>query len=55
MAWERVKGNIGGRSAGVDGMTSRRTGSVGGELALLNDIRELLRARTFRPLPVRER
>jgi len=56
MAWERVKGNIGGRSAGVDGMTvTAARARVGGELALLNDIRELLRARTFRPLPVRER
>jgi RNA-directed DNA polymerase len=56
MAWERVKGNTGGRSAGVDGMTViAARARVGGELALLDDIRVSLRERTFRPLPVRER
>lgn len=56
MAWERVKGNTGGRSAGVDGMTVTRVRvRVGGEWAFLHDIRERLRARTFRPLPTRER
>lgn len=56
VAWERVKGNVGGRSAGVDGMsvTAVRV-RVGGELAFLDEIRELVRARAFRPLPVRER
>ena len=56
VAWERVKGNTGGRSAGVDGMTvTVARARVGGEQALLDDIRDSLRQQTFRPLPVRER
>lgn len=56
VAWERVKGNTGGRSAGVDGMTvTSARARAGGEQALLDDIRSSLRERTFRPLPVRER
>jgi RNA-directed DNA polymerase len=56
MAWERVKGNTGGRSAGVDGMTvTSARARTGGEQALLDDIRTSLRDGTFRPLPVRER
>jgi RNA-directed DNA polymerase len=56
VAWDRVKGNTGGRSAGVDGMTvTAARARVGGELAFLNDIRDSLRQQTFRPLPVRER
>lgn len=56
VAWERVKGNTGGRSAGVDGMTvTKARARVGGELALLDDIRDSLRQQRFRPLPVRER
>jgi RNA-directed DNA polymerase len=56
VAWERVKSNTGARSAGVDGMSvTAARARVGGELAFLDDIRESLRQRTFRPLPVRER
>lgn len=56
IAWERVKRNTGSRSAGVDGVsvTAIRARSSG-ELAFLDEIRGSLRARTFRPLPVRER
>ena len=56
VAWERVKGNTGSRSAGVDGMSvTAARARVGGEQAFLDDIRDSLRQQTFRPLPVRER
>ncbi len=55
-AWTRVSGNTGGRSAGVDGRTvaaiERSDPGVEGFLA---DLRAQLKARTFVPLPVRER
>lgn len=55
-AWTRVKGNTGGRSAGVDGRTvaaiERSDLGVEGFLA---DLRAQLKARRFAPLPVRER
>jgi RNA-directed DNA polymerase len=51
-AWERVHGNKGGRTAGVDGVVPR---SIPKEsTALLSDLRTELRGRTFRPQPVRE-
>lgn len=56
IAWERVRGNTGGRSAGVDGQTvSRIRAQVDGEAGFLDEIRASLRDRTFRPEPVRER
>jgi RNA-directed DNA polymerase len=55
-AWERVSGNTGARSAGVDRRTVRSiTESALGAVGLLEGIRADLKARTFRPLPVRER
>src|SRR5882762_164825 len=55
-AWERVSGNTGARSAGVDRRTVRSiTDSTMGVVGLLEEIRAGLKARTFRPLPVRER
>jgi RNA-directed DNA polymerase len=53
IAWERVKGNRGARSAGIDGVKPRSI--VFGVDALLSGLRGELKARTFRPLPVRER
>jgi RNA-directed DNA polymerase len=55
MAWERVAGNRGARSAGVDGMTAAFVGERIGVECFLAGLREQLKARTFRPLPVRER
>lgn len=56
VAWDRVRGNTGSRSPGVDGMTvADIRGRAGGVTAFLDDIRTALRQRTFRPLPVRER
>lgn len=55
IAWKRVQGNRGARTAGVDGQTARYITAERGEEHFLADIRDELRARTFRPLPVRER
>ena len=54
-AWERVAGNTGARTAGVDRITVRHILDYPGVEAFLDDLREQLRQRTFRPLPVRER
>jgi len=54
VAWSRVRGNKGSRSAGVDGRTARQIEQSGVE-AFLDDLRGQLKARTFQPLPVRER
>jgi RNA-directed DNA polymerase len=54
-AWRRVRGNRGSRSAGVDGDTAHYVESVRGVEAFLADLRTDLKARRFRPLPVRER
>jgi RNA-directed DNA polymerase len=53
VAWERVRGNRGARSAGVDGVQPRSI--VFGAGAFLVGLRDELKARTFRPLPVRQR
>jgi group II intron reverse transcriptase/maturase len=53
VAWERVRGNRGARSAGVDGVAPRSV--VSGAADLLAGLRVDLKARSFVPLPVRER
>jgi RNA-directed DNA polymerase len=53
VAWERVRGNRGARSAGVDGVKPRSI--VFGAAELLGGLRDDLKARRFEPLPVRER
>jgi RNA-directed DNA polymerase len=55
VAWDRVRGNRGARSAGVDGQTARYIEAVRGRDLYLADLRAELKARTFMPLPVRER
>lgn len=57
VAWERVSGNTGGRTAGVDGRSARTISTLAGvhAEAFLRDIGDQLRAGVFRPLPVRER
>jgi hypothetical protein len=55
VAWERVSGNTGGRTAGVDGLSARSVAAGAGVEAFLRGIRDQLKAGTFRPLPVRER
>ena len=53
-AFERVAGNTGARTAGVDGVRAADV-VASGVLAHLDDIRAALKAEAFRPLPVRER
>jgi RNA-directed DNA polymerase len=52
VAWHRVRGNRGARSAGVDGV---KPNSILFGTALLEGLRAELKARTFSPMPVRER
>jgi RNA-directed DNA polymerase len=55
VAWERVRSNKGSRTAGIDGESAREIESQrGGAVAFANDLRADLKARTFRPQPVRE-
>jgi RNA-directed DNA polymerase len=53
VAWDRVRTNRGARSAGVDGVAPRSILFGTGEF--LAELRDDLKARRFRPLPVRER
>jgi RNA-directed DNA polymerase len=55
VAWDRVRGNKGARTAGVDGETAYYVETVRGVKGLLDELRSQLRDRSFRPLPVRER
>ena len=55
VAWARVRGNRGARTAGVDGMTAHYIEDVRGVGPFLHDLRADLKARRFTPLPVRER
>jgi RNA-directed DNA polymerase len=55
MAFDRVAGNQGARTAGVDGLTVAEVEERIGVPGFLDDLRAQLRAGTFRPLPVRER
>jgi RNA-directed DNA polymerase len=54
MAFERVAGNTGARTAGVDGIRAADV-ETSGIIACLDRIHSELKAGTFRPLPVRER
>jgi RNA-directed DNA polymerase len=53
-AWQRVKGNRGARSAGVDGQTAYYIKAVRGEQAFLSELQAALKARRFQPVAVRE-
>ena len=53
VAWRRVRGNKGARSAGVDGVAPRSI--VFGTEGFLGGLRDDLKARRFSPVPVRER
>ena len=54
VAWSRVSRNRGSRTAGVDAATRRHVEARGVD-QFLTELREELRAGTFRPLAVRER
>ena len=53
VAWNRVRGNRGARTAGVDGIAPRAI--LHGAEVLLRGLREALKARQFSPQRVRER
>ena len=55
VAWDRVRHNKGARTAGVDGETARYIEAVRGAEGFLAELREDLKTRAFRPLPVRRR
>jgi len=55
VAWRRVRGNKGARTAGVDGQTAHTIQAGQGVAAFLEDLRADLKAQRFEPLPVRER
>ncbi|KQV11393.1 group II intron reverse transcriptase/maturase [Kitasatospora sp. Root107] len=53
-AFDRVAGNWGARSPGVDGLTAADVEESIGVPGFLNDLRTALKEGSFRPLPVRE-
>jgi RNA-directed DNA polymerase len=53
VAWDRVRGNAGARSAGIDGLAPRSIGADAG--AFLDGLRAALKARQFVPTPAREK
>ena len=55
IAWVRVRGNKGAKTAGVDGWTAPSIAAWKGVNAFLAELRSQLKDRSFRPLPVRER
>jgi RNA-directed DNA polymerase len=55
MAWDRVRGNKGAGTAGVDGRTTASIAAYQGVEEFLEELRSELKDRSFRPLPVRER
>jgi RNA-directed DNA polymerase len=55
VAWDRVRGNKGARTAGVDGRTAASIQAGQGVGEFLDGLRASLKDRSFRPLPVRER
>ncbi len=55
VAFDRVAGNRGANTPGVDGWTVALVGERIGVPGFLDDLRAQLKAGAFRPLPVRER
>ena len=55
VAFDRVAGNRGASTAGVDGLTAAWVQERIGVPGFLEELRAALKAGTFRPLPVRER
>ncbi len=54
VGWDRVRGNRGARTAGVDGVKPRAVATKDGE-EFLRELRDDLKARRFAPQPVRQR
>ncbi len=55
VAWDRVRGNKGARTAGVDGQTAYYVEAEIGVEVFLGRLRAEIKDRSFRPLPARER
>src|SRR5205823_12242393 len=55
VAWDRVRGNKGAKTAGVDGRTAVSIIAGVGVEQFLAGLRASLKDRSFQPLPVRER
>jgi RNA-directed DNA polymerase len=55
VAFTRVAGNTGARTAGVDGLTAADIAEAVGVPGFLDDLRGALKDGSFRPLPVRQR
>ena len=55
VAWDRVSGNKGARTAGVDRVTPASIAEGAEVVKFLGQVREQLKSRSFAPLPVRER
>ncbi|MFH8519681.1 reverse transcriptase domain-containing protein [Streptomyces gelaticus] len=55
VAWDRVSGNKGANTPGVDGRTTRSITGWEGVGGFLDGLRSSIKDRSFRPLPVRER
>ncbi|MFD0623537.1 reverse transcriptase domain-containing protein [Streptomyces sanglieri] len=55
VAWDRVRGNKGAKTAGVDGRTAASIAARTGVEEFLDALRGSIKDRSFRPLPVRER
>jgi RNA-directed DNA polymerase len=55
VAWDRVRGNKGARTPGVDGKTAPSIQHGQGVERFLDQLRTSVKDRSFRPLPVRER
>ena len=55
IAWDRVRGNKGAKTAGVDGRTAPSIAERQGVEEFLDELRTSLKDRSFQPLPSRER
>lgn len=55
VAFDRVAGNAGAKTPGVDGLTVAAVEASVGMSGFLDDLRTQLKDGSFRPLPVRER
>jgi RNA-directed DNA polymerase len=55
VAWDRVSGNKGAATAGVDRRTASSIEALQGVEEFLDELRSSVKDRSFRPLPVRER
>ncbi len=55
VAWSRVRGNKGSRTAGIDAFTRYHVEHRYGVERFLGDIRSSLKDRSFRPVPVKQR